>query len=215
MEDVMIKMNNATVAFKGFCLEPINLEIPKGYIIGVQGENGAGKSTLLKMILGTYKNMKGSISVDGFDVINDREQVLSRVGVVEEQRAFFEEEDARKNEEYYSAFYDNWDKEMYRNMLKRMGISCGKKIGSLSKGERVKFQLAFAAAYCPKVLILDEPTAGLDPVFREDFLRILQEFVAEFETTVIMSTHIKEDLSKIADYMIEIHDGECAMKEVV
>lgn len=215
MKDIMVNMKNASVAFKSFRLKPVNLEIPKGYIIGVQGENGAGKSTLLKMILGTYKNMNGSISVDGFDVINDREQVLSRVGVVEGQRAFFEEEDARKNEEYYSVFYDNWDKEIYKNMLQRMGITYAKKIGSLSKGERVKFQLAFAAAYCPKVLILDEPTAGLDPVFREDFLRILQEFVAEFETTVIMSTHIKEDLRKIADYMVKIHDGECEMKEVV
>ena len=83
----------------------------------------------------------------------------------------------------------------------------------MSKGERIEYQLAFSAAYRPSLLILDEPTAGLDPVFRDDFLKILQDFVADYETTVLLATHLDEDLDKVADYIIDVADGVCTMRE--
>lgn len=211
MEDIIIKFDNAFVSFKNFAMKPLNLEIPKGYIIGMQGRNGAGKTTLFKMILGVYKKMHGKITVNGLDVVNERERILQKVGIIMEEREFFEEEDAVKNEEYFSVFYENWNKERYRNMLKKMGLSFGQRIGTFSKGERVMYQMAFMAAYQPEVILLDEPTAGLDSVFRQDFLRILQDFVADYETTILMSTHIEEDLSGIADYIIEMDNGRCHM----
>lgn len=208
----MIKFDDAFVSFKNFAIKPVSFEIPKGYIIGVRGKNGAGKTTLLKMILGTYGEMRGKITVDGLDVIKEREKMLSKVGLITEEREFFEEEDAIKNEEYFSVFYENWDKEKYRNMLHKMGLSAGQKIGTFSRGERVMYQLAFMAAYQPEVILLDEPTAGLDSVFRQDFLRILQDFVADYEATILISTHIEEDLDGIADYVIEVDNGKCILK---
>ena len=209
VEDVIVKFEGAFVSFKNFAMKPVNLEIPKGYIIGIQGKNGAGKTTLLKMMLGAYGGMRGKITIDGLDVVKERENMLPKVGLIMEEREFFEEEDAIKNEEYFSVFYGNWDKERYRKMLKKMGLSFGQKLGAFSKGERVMYQLAFMAAYQPEVILLDEPTAGLDAVFRQDFLRILQDFVAEYEATILMSTHIEEDLNGIADYIIEVDNGGC------
>lgn len=213
MENIIIKIQNASVNFKGFVLKPVNIEIPEGYIIGITGANGAGKSTFLKMVLGCFPGMQGNITVNSMDIIKKRSRILSRTGVISEERIFFESEDAVKNEEYFSGFYKNWDKEIYRNMLKKMNISLSKNIGNLSKGERVKYQLAFSAAYKPDLLVLDEPVAGLDPVFKKDFMKILQEFVAEFGTTILISDNVKENLDKIADYIIAINNGECIWKE--
>lgn len=213
MEKIMIRMENASVHFKNFSMKPVSLELPGGYIIGVQGPNGAGKSTLLKMILGNFKHMQGTIEVEGMDVQKEREKLLAEIGVISQERVFFETEDAIKNEVYFSPYYLNWDGAQYRKMLKRLGISLGRSIYAMSAGERIKYQLAFSAAYRPRLLLLDEPTAGLDPVFRDDFLKILQDFVAEYDTTVLLATHLDEDLEKVADYIIDIADGVCTMRE--
>ena len=100
-------------------------------------------------------------------------------------------------------------------MLQKQGLSSVKSIGALSRGERIKYQLAFSAAYRPWLMVLDEPTAGLDPVFREDFLKTLQDFVADYETTVLLATHLAEDLERVADYIIDVSDGACIMREAV
>ena len=213
MEDVMIRMENAAVSFKNFSMSPVNMELPRGYIIGIQGSNGAGKSTLLKMILGNYKKMQGTIEIDGMDVRKCRRALLEKTGVISGERVFFEDEDALKNEVYFSAYYPDWDGEEYRKVLKKMGIPASRTIHAMSAGERIKFQLAFSAAYRPRLLVLDEPTAGLDPVFRDDFLKILQDFVADYETTVLLATHLDEDLDKVADYIIDVADGTCTLRE--
>lgn len=213
MEDIVLNVKNAEVSFNKFKLGPVNIQIPRGFVIGVQGENGAGKSTFLKMLMGKYKNMGGSVLLNGKDVKGCKEYTFNKVGYISDNRRFFEEEEALENESYYADFYDNWDSDRYKEMLKRLNIPMGVKVGSLSKGERVKFQLAFAAAYKPEVLLLDEPTAGLDPVFRDDFLKILQTFVADYETTILLATHLDEDLNKIADYVIDIDNGSCDMRE--
>ena len=213
MEDVMIRMENAAVSFKKFSMSPVNMELPKGYIIGIQGPNGAGKSTLLKMILGNFKKMQGTIEVNGMDVRKDRRALLEKTGVISGERVFFEDQDALKNEAYFSVYYPDWDGEEYRRMLKKLGIPTSRTIHALSAGERIKFQLAFSAAYRPRLLVLDEPTAGLDPVFRDDFLKILQDFVADYETTVLLATHLDEDLDKVADYIIDVVDGTYTLRE--
>ena len=215
MEDIIIKIKEACVCFKDFVLEPLSLNIPRGYITCIKGANGAGKSTFLKMILGNFPKMKGQITVNGMDVIKERIQILEKTGVVLDEKIFFENEDAIKNEEYFSPFYKNWDKEIYRSMLKKMNVSPSKNIGNLSKGERAKYQLAFSAAYKPELLVLDEPAAGLDPVFRKDFFKLLQEFVSEYQATILVSDNIEENLDQITDFIITIENGKCTYKEVL
>lgn len=149
MDETIIKIENAALKLKKFVIKPANLEIPKGYIVGIQGENGAGKTTLLHM------------------------------------------------------------------MLAYLELSPRRRLCSFSTGEMIKYQFAFAAAYRPKVLLMDEPTANLDPVFRDDFLKLLQEFVAEYEMTILFATHLEEDLSRVADYVIDVKNGEYSMREML
>lgn len=213
MEDIVISIQNAAVSFRKFKLGPVNIDIPRGYIIGVQGENGAGKSTFLRMLMGRYKDMNERVLLDNKDVRDSREYTYNRIGYISDKRSFYEMEDAFANEAYYSDFYNVWDGEIYRDMLNRFNVPTATALRKLSKGERVKFQLAFSAAYKPKVLLLDEPTTGLDPVFRDDFLKTLQELVALYETTILLATHLDEDLNKIADYIIDIENGYCKIRE--
>ena len=213
MEDMVISIQNAEVSFRKFKLGPVNIDIPRVYIIGVQGENGAGKSTFLRMLMGKYKDMTGKVLLDKRDVRDSREYTFNKIGYVYDRRIFYEVEDVFENEAYYSDFYHNWDSGIYRDMLKRLNVPLTTRLEKLSKGERVKFQLAFSTAYKPEVLLLDEPTAGLDPVFRDDFLKTLQELVADYETTILLATHLDEDLNKIADYIIDIENGCCIMRE--
>lgn len=215
MENIIIKIHEASVNFKDFTLYPANIEIPEGFIIGITGANGAGKSTFIEMVLGCFPKMKGTITIQGANVVKERQKMLGITGVISEKRTFYESEDALKNEEYFSYFYKNWEKETYRKFLKKLNIPLGKNIGNLSKGERVKFQLAFSAAYNPALLVMDEPAGGLDPVFKIDFFKILQEFVAEYKTTILISDNVTENLQQIADYLITIENGKCSWKEVI
>lgn len=215
MGESIISISNASVKFKDFTMEDVNLNIEKGMITAIEGHNGAGKTTLLKMILGMYPKMKGSITVDGLDVVKCRMDMLKVVSFVSEDRAFFKELTPYHNVEVYSKYYDNWDDERFKELMKRMNVSMGTKVGDMSKGNFIRFQTAFAMANHPKVLILDEPTAGLDPVFRVDYIKILQEIVAEEEVTVLISTHMTNDINKIADYIIDVKDGQCSIRENV
>lgn len=214
MEKDIIIFEDTSIAFKGFAMSPINMTLKEGYIYGITGDNGAGKSTFLNMLRGIYEKMNGKIYIDGKDVVADRISVLKELAYISENNSFFEEEDAMYNEKVLSSYYDKWNHEEYMEWLKLLKLSCVRRIGNLSKGERIMFQLAFAAAYKPKVLLFDEPTAGLDPVFRENFLRILQKFVAENNTTILLSTHLDEDLGKIVDYEIIIEEGKCIWGEM-
>ena len=150
----------------------------------------------------TYDQMQGNIYIDGIDVVKNKRNIKNIVGIVSQERTFFMEENADGNEKIYALFYSDWDSEEYHRRLKQFHLSAGSRLGEFSTGEMIKYQLAFAAAYRPKVLLLDEPTANLDPVFRDDFLKILQEFVAEYEMTILLATHLEEDLSRVADYIM-------------
>ena len=215
VENIIVKIQDASVSLKNFTLHSANIEIPEGFITGITGANGAGKTTFIQMVLGCFPKMNGTVTINGSDVIQERQKALAMTGVISEKRTFYEEEDALKNEEYFSSFYENWDKEIYREYLKKMNIPPSKAIGNLSKGERIKFQLAFSAAYKPALLIMDEPASGLDPVFRTDFFKILQEFVAEYMSAIIISDNVTENLEQIADYLITIENGECSWKEAI
>ena len=198
MEEIIIRIENAALKLGKFSIKPAIINIPKGYIVGIQGDNGAGKSTMLRMLLGMYDKMQGNIYIDGIDVVKNRTQIKNITGIVSQERTFFMEEDAYENE-----------------MLKNLNINSGRSLGNLSTGEMLKYQLAFAAAYRPQVLLLDEPTANLDPVFRDDFLKILQEFVAEYDMTILMATHLDEDISKIADYIMDVEEGRYSLREAI
>ena len=109
MEENIIKIENAALKLGKFSIKPAIINIPKGYIVGIQGDNGAGKSTMLRMLLGMYDKMQGNIYIDGIDVVKNRTQIKNITGVVSQERTFFMEEDAYENERLYAPFYRNWN----------------------------------------------------------------------------------------------------------
>ena len=212
MEEYCIELKEAGVKKRGFQLYPVNLKIPRGYIICIKGLNGAGKTTFLRMLLGREKSAFGERKILGKNMPEDRVAILQQVGVVSEENSFFSELSPIENEEQYSSFYKNWDREVYQQRLKEFGVNPNSKIGALSKGNKVRFQLAFALSHSPKIILLDEPTAGLDPVFRTEFYQLLRQLVEE-NLTIIFSTHLSEEIGEVADYFLEIKEGKIELKE--
>ena len=197
MDETIIKIENAALKLKKFVIKPANLEIPKGYIVGVQGENGAGKTTLLHMMLGMYDKMKGKIYIDGLDVVKNKTKVKEIVGIVSQDRKFYLSQDANGNEKIYSPFYKNWDSEEYHRMLAHLELSPRRRLCSFSTGEMIKYQFAFAAAYRPKVLLMDEPTSALDPISTSKIEDLVMELKKDY--TIVMVTHNMQQAVRVSD----------------
>lgn len=210
-KDLLI-VDNVSKKYRGFSLENISFRLPKGYILGLIGKNGAGKTTLMNCILGAI-DYKGKISVDGEINTVHRRAASENVGFIMEDGPFFQKETLLKNGELLGNLYENWNEEKFHKLLSEFGLYYDTEYRELSKGMETKFQLAFSLAHSPKLLILDEPTGGLDPVFRKDFLSILQNVVNREMLSVIISTHLTTDLDKVADYVMMIDDGKMVFYE--
>lgn len=204
----MLKVQKVSKKLHGFRLLDINFELPKGYIMGVIGENGAGKTTLLHSILGLYKPEEGSVVIDGMTYETKEKEIKNLLGYVTTEEIFSGEMTLLENAFMYGKYYEKFEKEIFVSYCRRFQLQENRKYKYLSKGEKLKFQFAFALSHQPKLLILDEPTANFDPEFRKEFFQIITEFVSDGEKSVIFATHITEDLDRIADYITFLHQGK-------
>lgn len=204
----MLRVEDLSKKFSGFSIKNISLEIPKGYICGLIGENGAGKSTLIKTLVGIYNKDEGNIYVDGMRFEENEVQIKDMLGLVMDELMFEDVLTPENVEKLYGGFYSKFDKEKFYGYLEKFNVPKNKKLKKLSKGMKIKFQLAFALSHDAKLFLFDEPTAGLDTDFRKEFLDICTGLIADGERTVLFSTHITEDLDKVADYIAFIQDGE-------
>ena len=203
-----LEVSNLTKSFPGFKLKGISFSLPKGYIMGLIGPNGSGKTTTIKLILNMLKRYIGDIKIFGLDSIKDEKIIKENVGVVFDSNYFCDDWTVTQSEKAVSSFYDNWDHEKFNDFLNKFHISPQKKVKELSKGMQMKLMLACALSYDAKLLILDEPTSGFDPVSRNELLNILSEYIEDGEHSVLFSTHITGDLEKVADYITYINHGE-------
>lgn len=178
-----------------FELKDISFTLEKGYIMGLVGRMGSGKSTLLKCILNPGLIKSGSVSYEG------------KAGFIMEDAPFLPEATLKENMKLYGKLYRGYDEAEFSDRLKRVGLGDHKVYGLLSKGEKVRFQFAFAMGHHPGLLLLDEPTSGLDVSFRREFLYMLQETIEQNMTGIIIATHIVEDLDRVADYIGTMEDG--------
>lgn len=202
-----IEIRNLTCRYPSFALEGINLEIPCGTVLGLIGENGAGKSTLIKAILGLLRPENGSIAVLGEDSTKLTPAIKSKIGVVFDELPFPREMTARQLDKVLGGIFQNWDSKVFRRYLDRFGLPDGKKFSSFSRGMQMRLSLAAAMSHSPRLLVLDEPTGGLDPVIRSEILDMLLEFMQDESHSILISTHITSDLEHIADYIGFIHQG--------
>lgn len=203
-----VSIKNMSVAFKNFALKNVNLEIEPGTIMGLVGENGAGKTTILKSMLNFYRLKQGSISVFGKDHLEDEIEVKNLIGYIADEDYLKYDCTLKKYGKLFAPIYKNWNQTIFEEQIKRWNLPMNQRFSEFSKGMKTKAMLALALAHEPKILVLDEPTAGLDPVARAEFLEMLREFVADGERAVLFSTHITTDLDKVADYVTLLIDGE-------
>lgn len=215
MEDqIIVQLDHAGIQLGDYHLSDVTLSIPYGYLIGVTGKKGAGKSTLMKLIMRHYNRYEGSIQVNGYDLRSQKKNVLDCIGFISEEQQFFEDRTAGDNGELIGRYYSKWDHNCYRKMLHYFGMGEETILRTLSKGMWIKYQLAFAMAHHQDLYLMDEPTGGLDPVFRLEFLKILQDLLSTEDCSIVLSTHIQSDLERIADYMITVKDHGAKIKEV-
>ncbi len=191
-----------------FELGSINMKLEPGYIMGLVGPNGAGKTTLLLTLLGLYRPTLGSVSIFGYDMKEQEKEAKAFIGFVLDENPFLEYYSAKDNARMYGGYYPDWDQKTFEKYCKRFDLNCKKPLKKLSKGNKMKFQLAFALSHHARLLVLDEPTSGLDPVFRRELLEIMCDIISEGDRSILFSTHLTEELDKIADFITFIYNGK-------
>ena len=188
-------------------LENVSLYVPKGGVFGLVGENGAGKTTLIKHILGLLKAELGSIRVFGLDPTADPVSVLGRIGYLSEQPDLPGWMRVDELIQYTRAFYPNWDAAYAEQLRMQFGLNPSQRINTLSKGQTAKAGLLVAQAHRPELLLLDEPSSGLDPLVRRDILEAVIRTVADEGRTVFFSSHLLEEIERVSDHVAMIHRG--------
>jgi ABC-2 type transport system ATP-binding protein len=194
-----------------FVLDNIDWNVPKGYVMGLIGPNGAGKTTTIKLIMNLLRSDGGQVQVFGLDNIQNEKRIKNKVGYVGEEQYFYDHKNAAWTGEFVSHFYDEWDGERYQSLLEKFQLQPKKRIRKYSKGMKVKLSLAIALSHNPELILLDEPTSGLDPIIRREVIDFLKSFTEDKDKTVILSSHITDDISRIADYITYMIDGQMVM----
>lgn len=211
--DKVLDIKNLSKAFKTFAMKDVTFSLPKGYIMGFIGPNGSGKTTTLKLIMNLMRKDAGSIEVFGKDHVLFERDIKQRIGFVYDEPVYYEQLSIKRMTSLISPFYTKWNQALFEDYLRRFDLDENQKIKTLSKGMRTKYALALALSHGAELLIMDEPTAGLDPVFRRELLDILMDVMQREENSILFSTHITSDLDRVADYITFINHGEIVLSQ--
>ncbi len=192
-------------------LNNVSLYVPRGSVFGLVGENGAGKTTLIKHILGLLRAEAGSVRVFGLDPVADPVGVLGRIGYLSEQPDLPGWMRVEELLRYTQAFYPNWDMAYAEKLREQFGLAPGARLKTLSKGQQAKAGLLAAQAHRPELLLLDEPSSGLDPIVRRDILEAVIRTVSEEGRTVFFSSHLLEEIERVSDYVAMLQQGRLVL----
>lgn len=207
-----IEINGLCKTYPDFALKDVSFTVPAGSIMGFVGENGAGKTTTIRCLLGLARPDSGTIRLLGRDAVQDG-SVKEEVGVVLDECFFHDDLTPRAVGQLMSTLVGRWDPALYQDHLARFDLPQSKRVKEFSRGMKMKLSLAVALARQPRLLVLDEATAGLDPVVRDEVLEQLQSFVEDEEHGVLISSHITTDLEKVADYVTFLHRGQVLLSD--
>ncbi len=192
-------------------LRDVSLRVTRGGVFGLVGENGAGKTTLIQHLLGALRAKTGTVRVFGADPAYDPPAVLARIGYLSEDRDLPGWMRVGELMRYTRAFYPNWDADFAARMLSEFGLNPASRIRSLSRGEQAKAGLLAAIAHRPELLLLDEPSSGLDAVARQHILAAVVRTVADEGRTVVFSSHLLDEVERVADHVVMLHQGRVVM----
>ncbi|MCH7474757.1 MAG: ABC transporter ATP-binding protein [Gemmatimonadetes bacterium] len=184
-----------------FELHDVSMSVPTGSVYGFLGPNGAGKTTTIRLLLGLHRADRGNISLLDRDVPKDMPDILQRTAYVPETPHLYPSLTVAEAVRYHSAFYKAWDESWTDELFDRFSLPPNQRISKLSKGESGKLLMLLALAQRPELLVLDEPTEGLDPIVRRDILGTLLDYVSEQGATVLISSHLVHELERICDWV--------------
>ena len=208
-----LEIKDLTVDLGGFKLDNINLEIKKGAITGLIGKNGAGKTSLIKTIMRQYNDSCGKILYNGKSFAENEVEILSKIACVFDAPHFNTFIKPKKLVKIYQSFYPSFDLQKYNALMEKFNLPPDRRITKYSLGMQRKYCLILALCQGADILILDEPTSGIDPYDRGEVVSLIQEFMLDESKTVLFSTHITEDLDKIADYIVMMDEGKVTLNE--
>ena len=192
-------------------LDSVSVCMPRGAVYGLVGANGAGKTTLIKHILGLLRAESGSVRVFGLDPVTDPVGVLSRVGYLSEENDLPGWMSVDELIRYSRAFYTAWDDAYAEELRQAFALDSTAKIRNLSKGQKARAGLLIALAHRPELLVLDEPSSGLDPIVRRDILGAVIRTIADEGRTVLFSSHLLEEVEQVADHVTMINEGRVVL----
>lgn len=193
-------------AGRHFAIRDLRMHVPNGAVYGFLGPNGSGKTTTIRLLLGMLPPADGSITVLGHDVPRFAHQALARIGYVPERLHLYPMLTVGETMRYHAAFYARWDAAEAERLRRAFELRAEQRVGRLSKGEAGKLMMLLALAVRPELLVLDEPTDGLDPVVRRDVLAALLEYVSAHGATVLISSHLVHEQERVCDW-IGVLDG--------
>jgi ABC-2 type transport system ATP-binding protein len=192
-------------------LDDISLSMSRGSVYGLVGANGAGKTTLIRHILGLLRAQSGTVRIFGLDPVADPVGVLSRIGYLSEENDLPGWMRVEELIRYSRAFYPSWDDGYADKLRQRFGLDPSARIKTLSKGQRARAGLIVALAHRPELLLLDEPSSGLDPIVRRDILGAILRTIADEGRTVLFSSHLLDEVEEVADHVTMINGGRIVL----
>src|SRR5262245_12957397 len=193
-------------------LDDLSLSVPRGDVFGIVGANGAGKTMLIRHLLGLYRAQTGTVRVFGRDPVADPVGVLSRVGYLSEENDLPPWMRVRELLRYVRAFYPGWDDGFAEELRSTFALDPAARVGELSRGQKARAGLLVALAYRPELLILDEPSTGLDPLARRDILTAVLRTVAQEGRTVLFSSHLLDEVERVSDHVALIDRGRVVVQ---
>lgn len=212
MSEPVIRVSNLTRRFGATtALDAVGLSLSRGAVYGLVGANGAGKTTLIKHLLGLLRPERGSVRVFGLDPVADPVGVLSRIGYLSEDHDLPGWMRVDELMRYTRAFYPGWDEEYAEELRRAFALDPTVKVKQLSRGQKARMGLLLALAHRPELLLLDEPSSGLDPVVRRDILAAVLRTTADEGRTVLFSSHLLDEVERVADHVTMITSGKIVL----
>lgn len=208
MDIIMLRVEHLSKEIMNFELKDISFHLPKGYIMGLVGVNASGKSSLIKTIINIYHRDRGDIYVDGLSMVKEERVIKNQMGIVLDENYYELNLSAEENAQFFGNYFDYYDHHIFLRHCRQFHVDTKKKLKKLSKGQQMKFQIAFALSHQAKLFIMDEPTANLDQAFRLEFMDIMQDLIADGERSILLATHQTDTLDQIADYITLMHKGK-------
>ena len=212
MTDLVVEVEGLSRRFGNtLALDALDFHASKGKVYGLVGANGAGKTTLMKHLLGLLRARSGLVKVFGFDPVKNPVEVLQRVGFLSEERDIPDWMSIEELMRYSQGHYPNWDVAYEKELLDTFSLDRNKKIKQLSRGMRAQVALIAAVAHRPDLLLLDEPSSGLDAIVRKDILNAVVRTISEEGRTVIFSSHLLDEVERLSDHVVMIDKGKIVL----